>query len=1161
MTVTPSVQNTESDEADEAVNRLINNTGSPASQSAQSASIEELTDNREDQDEINKGGKPTKKRVRQPANGKSASSSAKKPANKRLDKSATDAMRVDVELVASQEQASIVDPETPSVSQQSLDENGEVAAGGIRKVLSNAECDVAITSKESDVATPSTKRQRVSKASTKKLESAEVDAMEIDHSASASIENMPSSSALSSEATKPASHKKAKKELSVTFDELAPETQAKIQLYKQKTENALVELLLEESDYCDKDVEVDSAIADLVDMIRTADTYVAADVAAEVANVDAESEKQSAEPTNIQSNMADHAAELEICDVTDDTPLNSAKDADNKLIANKVTLEMPEFRLDMAIKKIIARTMQGSSDSMSRLSISISVSLGRAVEQVEQAFRTTSNEQLSELSNYYLDNAKKSLQTLRDDSNTLEDVIKNMGSRESYGQKEKNSVMFEDTNTSALWRWDVVKDAARFFTKSSINVAREFKSSYRRYGALIKAYSKVIEELSRSVTADEAKVVKLDEAVAKAVSEIAKAKEKRVVEEQKKKALSAEKAKKEVEKEQKKKQVEQEKDEKRKAKEAEALKKKEESAKAKLEAKTEAQREKDRIKEEEEAKLSKQKNLMLNMFAASKPAVPKSTTTSASFLRTPSSAVKASAPTCSLVDLTVNSRDDRSTIQSNGDCIPNTATHMTEFDTDAFIATMNAGMTMQECLIKRSNQISSIVRQDYLKTAEPRYPSKLTVVLAAAPVGFGQEGYAESAEVHVDGFMRTFSFADDHKRPAYFGTRSKVSAIISGRRPFEHDHNMVNYDYDSEDEYDEEADGEDIMESDGEDEEGGNDLEFDEFFRHDNDFGSDADSDGEMMAAVIMRSRPGEEKVGLRFLRDENGQWQQRGNGWATAGRIMQAPGMKAILDESADHPTAALANCFESEKDVVRLRNYGCVVFANARSMPFLGWTESQPKKAVKAEVPDNEEDVDNSAQSAKREAKAPKEPKAKPEPKPVVPKHMDEALLPALVKHIHGRCEGAEKIVAEFCTAHPTEAKAKVERKMKEIANKKKSDEGYGTARWVVNKSVIDSIGLTVGTSVEGSEESFDLPNLAFTPPKVKRQRPQKEKDTEDLPAPKSARLRRDNSNVVKPLGSEWWPDNENPVEDTEACNDSEPKAEAAQQDETSVEEQQEM
>lgn len=38
--------------------------------------------------------------------------------------------------------------------------------------------------------------------------------------------------------------------------------------------------------------------------------------------------------------------------------------------------------------------------------------------------------------------------------------------------------------------------------------------------------------------------------------------------------------------------------------------------------------------------------------------------------------------------------------------------------------------------------------------------------------------------------------------------------------------------------------GEDIGESDDEDDEEGNELEYDEFLRHDNDFGSDADSDG-----------------------------------------------------------------------------------------------------------------------------------------------------------------------------------------------------------------------------------------------------------------------------------------------------------------------------
>jgi hypothetical protein len=43
--------------------------------------------------------------------------------------------------------------------------------------------------------------------------------------------------------------------------------------------------------------------------------------------------------------------------------------------------------------------------------------------------------------------------------------------------------------------------------------------------------------------------------------------------------------------------------------------------------------------------------------------------------------------------------------------------------------------------------------------------------------------------------------------------------------------------------------GEDIGDSDEDDDEGeGNELEYDEFLRHDNDFGSDADSDGEMVS-------------------------------------------------------------------------------------------------------------------------------------------------------------------------------------------------------------------------------------------------------------------------------------------------------------------------
>ena len=46
--------------------------------------------------------------------------------------------------------------------------------------------------------------------------------------------------------------------------------------------------------------------------------------------------------------------------------------------------------------------------------------------------------------------------------------------------------------------------------------------------------------------------------------------------------------------------------------------------------------------------------------------------------------------------------------------------------------------------------------------------------------------------------------------------------------------------------------GEDIGESDDEDDEEGNELEYDEFLRHDNDFGSDADSDGKCCTCYLM---------------------------------------------------------------------------------------------------------------------------------------------------------------------------------------------------------------------------------------------------------------------------------------------------------------------
>ncbi|KAJ3005050.1 hypothetical protein HKX48_000903, partial [Thoreauomyces humboldtii] len=59
-------------------------------------------------------------------------------------------------------------------------------------------------------------------------------------------------------------------------------------------------------------------------------------------------------------------------------------------------------------------------------------------------------------------------------------------------------------------------------------------------------------------------------------------------------------------------------------------------------------------------------------------------------------------------------------------------------------------------------------------------------------------------------------FREDY-RPAYWGTWTKSSTVITGRRPFAKDATVLDYNYDSEAEWEDEGDGEDLMSEMGED--------------------------------------------------------------------------------------------------------------------------------------------------------------------------------------------------------------------------------------------------------------------------------------------------------------------------------------------------------
>ena len=92
---------------------------------------------------------------------------------------------------------------------------------------------------------------------------------------------------------------------------------------------------------------------------------------------------------------------------------------------------------------------------------------------------------------------------------------------------------------------------------------------------------------------------------------------------------------------------------------------------------------------------------------------------------------------------------------------------------------------------------------------------------------------------------------------------------------------------------------------------------YDDFFRQDNDFGSDADSDGEQASAAAIQRRDGMEILGPRFLTAPQNSHSQR------------------AIKLDAEFEAVA---CSEREKDVVRLRAYCAVVHAAPALLPYLG-------------------------------------------------------------------------------------------------------------------------------------------------------------------------------------------------------------------------------
>lgn len=90
-------------------------------------------------------------------------------------------------------------------------------------------------------------------------------------------------------------------------------------------------------------------------------------------------------------------------------------------------------------------------------------------------------------------------------------------------------------------------------------------------------------------------------------------------------------------------------------------------------------------------------------------------------------------------------------------------------------------------------------------------------------------------------------------RPGYFGTWTKTSSTISGRNPYGRDTTLLDYDYDSEAEWDEDPeDAEDIKEDSGDEEMSESDDDLDGWLAGDDEVEFEAGYEGEMSLADMM---------------------------------------------------------------------------------------------------------------------------------------------------------------------------------------------------------------------------------------------------------------------------------------------------------------------
>jgi len=651
------------------------------------------------------------------------------------------------------------------------------------------------------------------------------------------------------------------------------------------------------------------------------------------------------------------------------------------------------------------------------------------------------------------------------DSDIVSGKIKLLSQRKPYMEqttKDKSTVdVFEDDSNTRIWRWEIL--TVDIFPSEVLSNVKKARTARKKIASHWTATSRLIKALStvEKAISDPEKSPKYDKELAK-VSQC----EEKVLkfEREAEKKRMAEQAKKRKQEEQEMKKREKELQAERKQQEAEKKKqeaeiKKQEAAKARDEAKRKREAEKvekaEAKKAEEEKKvknLNKQKSCLMSFFAGP----PKKKSRKSSEGSAGDSKAKA-APTPSKGNNT----------DSEG------------FNVEEFRSMINGGYKSS-----KRQSVAPATNNRKRRTGKIGLTVYMTVQTEDG-FGFDAQPFAEQRKVMVSNRYRFLSFHEDC-RPAYHGTWSKTSSTVTGRTPFGKDTKYLDYDYDSEAEWEE---GDDEI---------GEDIEDEEKCKDDDDDEGDARiydyEDGFCVADDRYLDSEDDVDDETKALHKKK---LQKGDNEAALGSTVSivAPAIGGLPAVDVDKSKVVVEG-YEVEEGLNQLSIHKGIELCSPNLC-----LDAFPPPLV------DENQVENSAP-----AKSSGETNAQKDEYTV-----DEMRLMATYIH-HCELNSKEKIIEELRTKHPNvfTNRAKAMRKLDSIAVKQRFNHSTGVY-WEVKRAVLEQLDLkeVLGKKVvdEPPKKPEKAPKSKSTSPNKKETKANSKKRTSSGEAanPKKSKLKK--------------------------------------------------